>query len=144
VLYPSEGGTLRLASLNYQGIAKGNTIKMTSFAGGWVDDDTGVVVVENDTPDTKECTLYDDNIMQCTTFFTEYCGPDNVTSVFDIPCTAGEWLMTYTFETIFALEGSECPEPPKGFCPDGPPGRKLQEEEEEASHPCPILNGKMN
>jgi hypothetical protein len=96
VLYPSEGGTLRLASLNYQGIAKGNTIKMTSFAGGWVDDDTGVVVAENDTPDTKECTLYDDNIMQCTTFLTEYCGPDNVTSVFDIPCTAGEWLMTYT------------------------------------------------
>ena len=128
---------------NFQGIAQGSTIKMTSFGGGLVNGD-GDIILPNETPDTQECTRYDDGILKCITHLEEYCGPNTANeTVFPSDCEVGKWLVTYTIESVAVLEGSECPPAPEGFCPDGPPGRKLQEDEE-ASHPCPILNGKMN
>ena len=126
----------------FQGIAQGNTIKMTSFGGGVVNFD-GDIILPNETPDTNECTLYDDGILKCITYFEEYCGPNTANETF-LPsdCEDGEWLVTYTIESVAVLEGFECPEAPAGFCDDERPDRKLQEEE--ASHLCPILNGKMN
>ena len=137
---------------SFQGVALGNTLKMTSYGEG-VTDETGEVFHPNYTPDTQECTLYDDDIMQCTTIFTEYCGPDSANStILPSDCEVGDWVNTYTIQKVAVLEGSACPEPPTGFCDQtgfpggGQPGRKLQEdeEEEEASHPCPLLNGNMN
>ena len=43
------------AQFNYQGIAQGNSIKLTSFGGGVVNDN-GDVVLPNETPDNEECT----------------------------------------------------------------------------------------
>ena len=135
---------------SFQGVAIGNTLKMTSYGGGVVNGD-GEIILPNYTPDTQECTLYDDDIMQCTTIFTEYCGPDSANStVFPSVCEVGDWVNTYTIQKVAVLEGSACPEPPEGFCDQTGfgPSRKLQddedEEEEEASHPCPLLNGSMN
>ena len=143
---------VQVGQWKFQGIAQGNTIKMTSFGGGAVNA-TGDVILPNETPDTQECTLYDDGILKCMNYFEEYCGPDAANNTFfPSNCEVGEWLMSYTIETVSVLKGFDCPEPPKGFCdvpytPDGPSpgfGRKLQEEDEEASHLCPFLNGNMN
>lgn len=135
-------------SFSYQGIAQGNSIKMTSYGDG-VKDGDGNTIRQNETPDTEECTLYGYGILKCIARQTEYCGAsDNSQGPVNDSCEVGTWLHTYTIETISALEGFDCPEPPAGFCESGTPfgdGRKLQEEEEEgASHPCPLLNGKMN
>ena len=143
---------VQVGQWKFQGIAQGSFIKMTSFGGGAVNA-TGDVILPNETPDTQECTLYDDGILKCMNYFEEYCGPDAANNTFfPSNCEVGEWLMSYTIETVSVLKGFDCPEPPKGFCdvpytPDGPSpgfGRKLQEEEEKASYPCPLLNGNMN
>ena len=139
------GGSIKFS---YQGIAQGNSIKMTSYGDGLKDGD-GNTIRQNETPDTEECTLYGEGILKCIAQQTEYCGSsDNSQGPANNSCEVGTWLHTYTVETISALEGSECPPAPAGFCESGTPvggaSRKLQEEGEEASHPCPILNGKMN
>ena len=135
------------AKFNYQGIAQGNSIKLTSFGGGWVNA-TGDVILPNETPDTEECTVYDDGILKCMSYFVEYCGPNTNQTVLPSDCEVGEWLTTYTFDSVSVLEGFECPPAPAGFCDNYDPGRKLQEEEKEEEDneaiPCPFLNGKMN
>lgn len=104
---------------------------MTSFGGGIKNAD-GDIILPNETPDAQECTRYDDGILKCITYFTEYCGQGSATNPsFPSNCQVGQWLVTVTIESVAVLEGSECPPAPEGFCPDGPPGRKLQEEEEE-------------
>ena len=136
-------------SFSYQGIAQGNTIKMTSYGDGLKDGD-GNTIRQNETPDTEECTIYDDGILKCIAQHNEYCGSSDDSQGPDIDCEVGTWLKTYTIETISALEGFDCPEPPVGFCESGdrpgPPSRKLQEEEEEENKvtPCPFFNKNMN
>ena len=141
-------------SFTYQGIAQGNSIKMTSFGEGTTDS-TGAVIRQNETPDTEECTLYDGGILKCIAQQNEYCGASDNSQGPSIGCEIGTWLHSYTIETISALEGSECPEAPVGFCDSGTPipvgGRKLQEEEEEEEEeeedkasPCPFFNKNMN
>ena len=139
---------VQVGQWKFQGIAQGNTIKMTSFGGGAVNA-TGDVILPNETPDTQECTLYDEGILKCMNYFEEYCGPNTATNAFfPFNCEVGEWLMSYTIETVSVLEGSECPPAPAGFCDNYVPGRKLQEEEKEEEDneaiPCPFLNKNMN
>ncbi len=135
-------------TLNYQGIAQGNSIKMTTYGGGF-QNENGDIVLPNESPDTQECTRYEEGKLKCMMYFQEYCGPSTANATIPIDCQVGEWLMTYTIEAVLVLEGFECPEPPKGFCesnqPAFGPGRKLQEEEEENEvSPCPFMNKKMN
>ena len=134
--------------LDFQGIAQGNSIKMTSYGGGVRDDDSGNVTIPNDTHDTQECTLYKDGILKCFVYLQEHCGPE---TSFGIDCEVGDWLLAYTIESVSVLEGYECPEAPDDFCESnqvpGPPGRKLQEDETEKDDqvsPCPYLKGIMN
>ena len=136
-------------ALLFQGIAQGSFIKMTTYGGGVVNGD-GDIEIPNETPDTQECTRYEDGILKCMYYFQEYCGSNTANETVlpsDSDCKDGEWSMTYTVEAVLVLEGSECPEPPKGFCDDDHMhARKLQEEKEEKNEvgPCPFMNKKMN
>ncbi len=117
---------------------------MTTYGGG-MEDGNGDVVLPNDHPDTQECTRYDDDIMKCILYFTEYCGNEtsNHTSL-PSACKVGDWLMTYTVESVLVLDGSTCPEAPIGFCDDPfTQGRKLQEDEKGEAILCPFMK-KMN
>lgn len=109
----------------------------------------GVIILPNETPDTEECTRYDEGILKCMSYFVEYCGPNTANqTVLPSDCEVGEWLTTYTFDSVSVLEGFEYPPAPAGFCDNyvPTPVRKLQEDEEEDNEaiPCPFLNGNMN
>ena len=171
-----------LAMGGFQGFADGNTLSLNSFGtGGAIINNNGTVpedgtrrlffinpgvgaLINNDTPDTRVCTLFDEGIMKCTTILIEYCsGASN--GGFTAPfCQGreGQWLNTYSLKTISVKDDFECPEPPPGFCetkpfPDFHPldpnpnntgipdilMRRLDDEEEESFHPCPILAAQM-
>eukprot|EP00985_Skeletonema_marinoi_P012073 scaffold5759_cov93-Skeletonema_marinoi.AAC.2 len=142
---PEEGIDLG----SFQGIANGNTLPMASFGPGFY----SVVVPElipNNTPDRRTCTMFADNVIECASFYTEYC--TGVLEDGESPCVDGQqWLNTYAIEEILVLDGEECPEAPAGFCESNkieivfPSRRGLQAESGSAKKtPCPFLAGKMD
>lgn len=145
----------------FQGYANGNTLSMDSFGEGTSFFNPATSAVEtlfhNDSPDSMTCTLYKDDIMECTSVLTEFCSEVSIED--DISADAcldreGKWLNTYSIKTIHVLDGFDCPAPPPGFCesnvlPVGQgPGfgftRHLNDEEgENLNHTCPILAAQM-
>lgn len=143
----------------FQGFANGNTLSLNSIGVG-VTGPGGVLLNINDSPDTNVCTLFDNGILECTTILTEYCTQATIEDDFTAPFCQdreGEWLNTYSIKSIQVMDGFECPDPPPRFCetnplpdfhpldPDAnntdstPDARRLDDEEEESLHPCPIL-----
>ena len=141
---------------SFQGIANGNTLPMAAFGVGIYNpagqhNEFQPDLIPNNTPDRRTCTMFADNVMECASFFTEYCNGvlENGTS----PCVDGQqWLNTYAIEEILVLDGEECPEAPAGFCesnrivfPSFPSRRGLRDESGSAKKtPCPFLAGKMD
>jgi hypothetical protein len=65
---PEEGIDLG----SFQGIANGNTLPMASFGPG-IYAATLLELIPNNTPDRRTCTMFAGNVMECASFYTEYC-----------------------------------------------------------------------
>ena len=71
---PEEGIDLG----SFQGIANGNTLPMASFGPGIyavAGPENGFQpdLIPNNTPDRRTCTMFAGNVMECASFYTEYC-----------------------------------------------------------------------
>jgi hypothetical protein len=143
---------------SFQGVANGNTLPMAAFGAGieilpvppFFEGGTA----PNDSPDYQTCTMHAGNVMECSSFHTEYCAQGSeLFGCANVP-EGTSWLNTYSIKNVLVPDGDECPEAPELFCdtnkigppPMAPSRRGLLEVKESGNNksPCPFMAGKMD
>lgn len=132
----------------WEGQARGNKLFMDTYGAGSTSE--GVLERPNDTPDHKECSLFQSNVLECLTTLEEYCTlVEGVEESSICKDKDGQWQYTYEIWLVSAQDLEDCPAAPENFCDSNPiptaagaferhlKDEAKQDEEERAT--CPLL-----